>query len=95
VVTALGQNAPAPSRGDRAADRAWRRDREQRENFFNALSGRVAASTSPHVGLQARRRRFVIRGSLDLEQQSALIIVDGLPLEQPTLNTGVLGPDRN
>src|SRR5712691_4258470 len=96
VVTALGQNAPARSvataqqtvPGPEIAQ-------TQRENFFNALSGRVAGvDVTSTSGVPGASSSIVIRGVSSISSSNQpLIIVDGLPMDNRTLNTGVLASD--
>lgn len=67
----------------------------QRENFVNALQGRVAGvevvSTS---GVPGASSSITIRGVSSISSSNQpLMIVDGLPVDNKTLNTGVLGSD--
>lgn len=97
VVTALGQTTSQRSLGvsqqtvmgsDVAAT--------GRENFINGLQGRVAGvevvSTS---GVPGASSSITIRGVSSISSSNQpLMIIDGLPLDNKTLNTGVLGSDR-
>jgi len=98
VVTALGENASARSLGTaqqtvRGADIA----QTQRENFFNALSGRVAGvDVTSTSGVPGASSSIVIRGVSSISSSNQpLIIVDGLPMDNRTVNTGVLASDKS
>jgi len=67
----------------------------QRENFVNALQGRVAGvdvvSTS---GVPGSSTSIVIRGVSSISSSNQpLMIIDGLPVDNKTVNTGVLASD--
>jgi TonB-linked SusC/RagA family outer membrane protein len=92
VVSALGQTttqravatAQQTVRGAEIAE-------TQRENFVNALQGRVAGvevvSTS---GVPGASSSITIRGVSSISSSNQpLMIVDGLPVDNKTLNTGV------
>jgi TonB-linked SusC/RagA family outer membrane protein len=93
VVTALGETvarraigtAQQTVRGSEIAE-------TQRENFVNALQGRIAgvdvAATSGVPGASAQ---ITIRGVSSISSSNQpLFIIDGLPMDNKTLNTGVL-----
>src|SRR4051812_23847573 len=98
VVTALGQTAQQRSLGTaqqtvKGGDIAD----TQRENFLNALQGRVAGvdvvSTS---GVPGASSSITIRGISSISSSNQpLMILDGLPMDNRTLNTGVLASDNN
>src|SRR5881409_3067624 len=83
VVTALGETASQRSLGTaQQSVRGAEIADTKRENFFNALSG---ASSS-----------LVIRGVSSISSSNQpLIIVDGLPIDNRTVNTGVLASDKS
>ncbi|HYW05428.1 MAG TPA: carboxypeptidase-like regulatory domain-containing protein, partial [Longimicrobium sp.] len=96
VVTALGQTTEQRSLGTsqqtvRGADIA----ETQRENFVNALQGRVAGvEVSSTSGVPGASSSITIRGVSSISgSNQPLFIVDGLPLDNKTLNTGVLASD--
>jgi len=96
VVTALGQTTEQRSLGTaqqtvRGADIA----ETQRENFVNALQGRVAGvEVSSTSGVPGASSSITIRGVSSISgSNQPLMIVDGLPLDNKTLNTGVLASD--
>jgi TonB-linked SusC/RagA family outer membrane protein len=96
VVSALGQTTEARSLGTaqqtvRGVDIA----ETQRENFVNALQGRIAGvevvSTS---GVPGASSSITIRGISSISSSNQpLFIIDGLPIDNKTLNTGVLASD--
>jgi len=96
VVTALGQTASQRELGTaqqtvQGADIA----QTQRVNFVNALAGRVAGvditSTS---GAPGASTSIVIRGVSSISSTNQpLMIVDGLPIDNKTTNTGNLASD--
>ncbi|HJQ12557.1 MAG TPA: SusC/RagA family TonB-linked outer membrane protein [Gemmatimonadaceae bacterium] len=98
VVTALGQStaqralgtAQQTVRGQDVAD-------AQRENFVNSLQGRIAGvdvvSTS---GVPGASSSIVIRGISSISSSNQpLMILDGLPMDNRTMNTGVLASDNS
>src|SRR5688500_12672111 len=96
VVTALGQTTAQRALGTaqqsvQGADIA----NTQRTNFINALRGRVAGveviSTS---GVPGSSSSITIRGVSSISSSNQpLMIIDGLPMDNKTLNTGVLASD--
>ncbi|MFN2636488.1 MAG: SusC/RagA family TonB-linked outer membrane protein [Gemmatimonadaceae bacterium] len=96
VVTALGQNTLQRSLGTAQQSVTGAAIAEtQRENFINALQGRVAGvqvvSTS---GVPGASTSITIRGISSISgSNQPLMIVDGLPIDNKTLNTGVLASD--
>ena len=96
VVTALGQTTAQRALGTaqqtvNGADIAG----TQRENFINGLQGRVAGvqvvSTS---GVPGASSSITIRGISSISSSNQpLMIIDGLPLDNKTLNTSVLASD--
>src|SRR5712692_3695413 len=98
VVTALGENASARSLGTaqqtvRGAEIA----QTQRENFFNALAGRVpGVDVTSTSGVPGASSSIVIRGVSSISSSNQpLIIVDGLPMDNRTVNTGLLASDQS
>jgi TonB-linked SusC/RagA family outer membrane protein len=93
VVTALGQSEQQRALGTavqvvKGAEVA----QTQRENFVNALAGRVAGvqvvSTS---GVPGASTSITIRGVSSISSSNQpLMVVDGLPLDNKTMNSGVL-----
>jgi TonB-linked SusC/RagA family outer membrane protein len=98
VVTALGENASARSLGTaQQTVRGTEIAQTQRENFFNALSGRVAGvDVTSTSGVPGASSSIVIRGVSSISSSNQpLIIVDGLPMDNRTVNTGVLASDKS
>ncbi len=96
VVSALGQSTSQRALGTaqqtvRGADIAG----TQRENFVNALQGRVAGvEVTSTSGVPGASSSVTIRGVSSISSSNQpLMIVDGLPLDNKTLNTGVLASD--
>lgn len=97
VVSALGQTAVQRSLGtaqqtvDGSAIAAT-----QRENFINALQGRVAGvEVTSSSGVPGASTSITIRGVSSISSSNQpLMIVDGLPIDNKTLNTGVLASDN-
>jgi TonB-linked SusC/RagA family outer membrane protein len=96
VTTALGQNASQRSLGTaqqlvKGEDIA----QTQRENFVNALAGRVAGiDVTSTSGVPGASTSITIRGVSSISSSNQpLMIIDGLPLDNKTLNTGVLASD--
>jgi TonB-linked SusC/RagA family outer membrane protein len=96
VVTALGQSAVQRSLGTAqqtvsgAAIAA-----AQRPNFVNALQGRVAGlQVTSTSGVPGASSSITIRGVSSISgSNQPLMIIDGLPMDNHTLNTGVLAAD--
>ncbi|MGH8245350.1 MAG: TonB-dependent receptor plug domain-containing protein, partial [Gammaproteobacteria bacterium] len=67
----------------------------QRENFINALQGRVAGvEVTSTSGVPGSSSSITIRGVSSISSSNQpLMIVDGLPMDNKTLNTGVLASD--
>ena len=96
VVSALGQTITQRSLGTSqqsvaGADIAS----TQRANFINALQGRVAGvEVTSSSGVPGASSSITIRGVSSISSSNQpLMIVDGLPLDNKTLNTGVLASD--
>jgi len=96
VVTALGQTTEQRSLGTaqqsvKGAEIAG----TQRENFVNALQGRVAGvQVVSSSGVPGASSSIIIRGVSSISgSNQPLMIIDGLPLDNKTLNTGVLASD--
>lgn len=96
VVTALGQTAQVRTLGtsQQAVDGAAISE-TQRQNFVNALQGRVAGvEVTSSSGVPGASSSITIRGVSSISSSNQpLMIVDGLPLDNKTLNTGVLASD--
>jgi TonB-linked SusC/RagA family outer membrane protein len=67
----------------------------QRENFINAIQGRVAGvEVTSTSGVPGASTSITIRGVSSISSSNQpLMIIDGLPLDNKTLNTGVLASD--
>ncbi|MGQ0562449.1 MAG: SusC/RagA family TonB-linked outer membrane protein [Gemmatimonadota bacterium] len=67
----------------------------QRENFINALAGRVAGvDVTSTSGVPGASTSIVIRGVSSISSSNQpLMIIDGLPIDNKTLNSGVLASD--
>ena len=98
VVTALGQTAQQRSLGTaqqtvQGADIA----QAQRENFVNALQGRIAGvDVTSTSGVPGASSSIVIRGISSISSSNQpLMIIDGLPMDNRTMNTAVLPSDAS
>ena len=96
VVTALGQTMEQRALGTaqqtvQGSDIA----QTQRENFINALQGRVAGvEVVTSSGVPGASSSITIRGISSISSSNQpLMIIDGLPIDNKTLNTGVLASD--
>src|SRR5204863_5754828 len=96
VVTALGQTTAQRALGTaQQTIRGTEIAQTQRENFFNALSGRVAGiDVTSTSGVPGASSSIIIRGVSSISSSNQpLIIVDGLPMDNRTLNTAVLASE--
>ena len=96
VVTALGQTAEKRSLGSAQQTVSGAEIAQTgRENFINALAGRVAGiEVTSTSGVPGASSSITIRGVSSISgSNQPLMIVDGLPLDNKTLNTGVLASD--
>jgi len=96
VVTALGQSATARSLGTaQQSVRGAVIAETQRENFVNALQGRIAGvDVTSTSGVPGASSSITIRGVSSISSSNQpLMIIDGLPMDNRTLNTGVLASD--
>ncbi len=96
VVTALGQTAVQRSIGTAqqtvlGADIAA----TGRENFINGLQGRVAGvEVTSSSGVPGASASITIRGVSSISSSNQpLFVIDGLPMDNKTLNTNVLASD--
>ena len=96
VVTTLGQTNVRRMLGTaqqtvQGADLAG----TNRENFINALQGRVAGvEVTSTSGVPGASSSITIRGVSSISSSNQpLMIIDGLPLDNRTLNTGVFASD--
>ncbi|MBK8246628.1 MAG: SusC/RagA family TonB-linked outer membrane protein [Gemmatimonadetes bacterium] len=96
VVSALGQTAVQRSLGtsQQSVDGGAIAS-TQRENFINALQGRVAGvEVTSSSGVPGASSSITIRGVSSISSSNQpLMIVDGLPIDNKTTNTGVLASD--
>jgi len=98
VVTALGQTAAQRALGTAQQTVSGETVAQtQRENFLTSLQGRVAGvdviSTSGAPGASAS---ITIRGVSSISSSNQpLMILDGLPMDNRTMSTGVLASDNN
>lgn len=96
VVTALGQTTLKRAIGSAQQTVAGPEIAQTgRENFINALAGRVAGvDVTSSSGVPGASSSITIRGVSSISgSNQPLMIVDGLPLDNKTLNTGVLASD--
>src|SRR5437667_297047 len=98
VVTALGEATERRALGTaqqtiRGVDIA----QTQRENFVNALQGRIAGvDVTSTSGVPGASASITSRGVTSISgSNQPLMIVDGLPMDNRTLNTGLLASDAN
>src|SRR5439155_21786585 len=92
VVTALGQTTTQRALGySQQSVQGPEIAQTQRENFVNALQGRVAGvDVTSTSGVPGSSSSIVIRGISSISSSNQpLMIVDGLPMDNRTLNTGV------
>ena len=98
VVTALGQTTAQRSLGTaQQSVPAVEIAATQRENFVNALQGRVAGvQVSSTSGTPGASSSITIRGVSSISSSNQpLMIVDGLPIDNKTMNTSVLVADQS
>src|SRR5438045_3303420 len=98
VVTALGETAARRSLGTaQQTVGGGEIVQTQRENLFNAVSGRVAGvDVTSSSGVPGASSSIVIRGVSSISSSNQpLIIVDGLPIDNRTVNTALLASDKN
>ncbi len=96
VVTALGQTSQQRALGTaqqtiQGVDIA----QTQRENFVNALSGRIAGvEVNSSSGVPGASTSIVIRGVSSISgSNQPLMIIDGLPVDNKTVSTAVMASD--
>ncbi|HEX5521433.1 MAG TPA: SusC/RagA family TonB-linked outer membrane protein [Longimicrobiaceae bacterium] len=93
VVTALGQTTAQRSLGTaQQSVRGTEVAQAQRENFVNALQGRIAGvEVSSSSGVPGASSQITIRGVSSISgSNQPLFVIDGLPLDNKTMNTSVL-----
>lgn len=98
VVTALGQSTAQRALGTAQQTVSGQAVAEaQRENFVTALQGRVAGlDVVTSSGIPGASSSITIRGISSISSSNQpLMIIDGLPMDNRTLNTGVLVSDQN
>jgi TonB-linked SusC/RagA family outer membrane protein len=96
VVTALGETAARRALGTSQQTVTGAAVAEtQRENFVNALQGRVAGvQVTSTSGIPGSSASITIRGISSISSSNQpLMIIDGLPMDNKTLNTNVLAAD--
>ncbi|MGA0920204.1 MAG: SusC/RagA family TonB-linked outer membrane protein [Gemmatimonadaceae bacterium] len=96
VITALGQTAKQRSLGySQQAVQGPEIAQTTRQNFINSLQGRVAGvEVTSSSGVPGASSQITIRGVSSISSSNQpLIIIDGLPIDNKTLNTGVLASD--
>src|SRR5438309_2343160 len=95
-VTALGATAERRAQGaSQQTLQGGEIAQTQRENFVNALQGRIAGvDVTSTSGVPGASSSITIRGVSSISSSNQpLIIVDGLPMDNRTLNTGVLASE--
>ncbi|HEU5174253.1 MAG TPA: SusC/RagA family TonB-linked outer membrane protein, partial [Gemmatimonadaceae bacterium] len=93
VVTALGETAERRTLGTSQQSVVGTAIAEtQRENFVNALQGRIAGvQVNSSSGVPGASSQITIRGVSSISSSNQpLFIVDGLPMDNKTLHTSVL-----
>jgi len=96
VVTALGETTQKRSLGTaQQAVQGLDIAQTTRENFVNSLQGRVAGvEVTSSSGVPGASTSITIRGVSSISgSNQPLMIIDGLPLDNKTMNTGVLASD--
>ena len=96
VVTALGQTAERRALGiAQQTVTGAEIAQSQRTNFVNALQGRIAGvEVTSTSGVPGASSLITIRGTSSISSSNQpLFIIDGLPMDNKTLNTGVLASD--
>src|SRR3954469_25473083 len=97
VVTALGQTTAQRALGTaQQTVQGPEIANTQRESFVNALQGRVAGlNVVSSSGVPGASSSITIRGVSSISSSNQpLMIVDGLPIDNKTLNTSALPSDR-
>jgi TonB-linked SusC/RagA family outer membrane protein len=96
VVTALGETTNQRSLGTaQQTVKGPEIAQTQRENFVNALQGRVAGvQVVTTSGVPGASSSIVIRGISSISgSNQPLMIIDGLPMDNKTMNSNVLASD--
>lgn len=97
VVTALGQTAAKRSLGTaQQAVAGLEIAQAQKANFVNALQGRIAGlEVTSTSGVPGASSSIVIRGVTSISgNNQPLMIIDGLPVDNKTLHTGVFASSQ-
>src|SRR2546426_832146 len=97
-VTALGATAERRALGTaQQTIQGTEIAQTQRENFVNALQGRIAGvDVTSTSGVPGASSSITIRGVSSISgSNQPLIIVDGLPMDNRTVNTGLLASDQS
>ena len=98
VVTALGQVTQQRALGySQQSVPGVTIAETQRENFINALQGRIAGvDVTSTSGVPGASSMITLRGVSSISgNNQPLMIVDGLPLDNTTMNTQVLASDQS
>ena len=98
VVTALGQTATVRELGTAQQTVSGAAIAEsQRTNFVNALQGRVAGvQVTSTSGVPGASSMITIRGTSSISSSNQpLFIIDGLPMDNKTMNTSQLASDQS
>lgn len=98
VVTAYGVKKSKRELGYTAQDvKGEEIAQTQRDNWINALSGRVAgANITPTSGTPGASTTIVLRGAISIgNSNSPLFIVDGVPFDNQTMNQENLASSSN
>ncbi len=96
VVTALGQTTAQRALGTaQQSIQGPEIAQTQRENFINSMQGRVAGvEVTSSSGVPGASTSITIRGVSSISSSNQpLFIIDGLPMDNKTLNSGVLASD--
>jgi TonB-linked SusC/RagA family outer membrane protein len=96
VVTALGQQTAQRNLGvSQQTVQGTDIAQTGRENFVNSLQGRVAGvEVTSTSGVPGASTSITIRGVSSISSSNQpLMVIDGLPMDNKTLNTGVLASD--
>jgi TonB-linked SusC/RagA family outer membrane protein len=98
VVTALGETVERRAIGTaQQTVRGVEVAQTQRENFVNALQGRIAGvDVTSTSGVPGASSQITIRGVSSISSSNQpLFIIDGLPLDNTTLNSNVLASETS
>ncbi|MFL5581787.1 MAG: SusC/RagA family TonB-linked outer membrane protein, partial [Gemmatimonadaceae bacterium] len=93
VVSAFGESAAKRGLGTSSQTVSGSAVAEtQRENFLNALQGRVAGvQVNSTSGVPGASSQITIRGVSSISSSNQpLFVIDGMPMDNKTLNSGVL-----